>query len=162
KPSNLLLDVWGSVWLTDFGLAKASGTADLTGPGDLLGTLRYMAPERFAGWADGRSDVYALGLTLYEALALRPAFDEHGPVPLLQQISAGEAPRLDRLDPRPPRDLVTVVHKAMARDPADRYQTAAALAEDLRRFRDDRPITARRRRLPEQAWRWFRRNPAAA
>jgi serine/threonine protein kinase len=68
KPSNLLLDVWGSVWLTDFGLAKATGTADLTGPGDLLGTLRYMAPERFAGRADGRSDVYALGLTLYEAL----------------------------------------------------------------------------------------------
>jgi serine/threonine-protein kinase len=162
KPANLLLDVWGGVWLTDFGLAKASGTADLTGPGDLLGTLRYMAPERFAGRADARGDVYALGLTLYEALALRPAFTEQGPVPLLQQISAGEAPRLDRLDPRPPRDLVTVVHKAMARDPADRYQTAAALAEDLRRFLDDRPITARRRRLAERGWRWCLRNPAAA
>src|SRR5262249_54690464 len=74
KPSNLLLDVWGNVWLTDFGLAKATGTPDLTRTGDLVGTLRYLAPERFEGRADLRSDVYALGLTLYEMLALRPAF----------------------------------------------------------------------------------------
>jgi tetratricopeptide (TPR) repeat protein len=162
KPSNLLLDVWGSVWLTDFGLAKATGTPDLTGPGDLLGTLRYMAPERFAGRADVRSDVYALGLTLYEALALRPAFDDPGQVGLMQQIATAEPPRLDRLVPRLPRDLVTVVHKAMAKGPADRYQTAGALAEDLRRFLDDRPIAARRLSALEQAWRWCRRNPAAA
>jgi hypothetical protein len=162
KPSNLLLDVWGTVWLTDFGLAKATGTPDLTRTGDVLGTLRYMAPERFRGHADARSDVYALGLTLYELLALRPAFDAADKAQLIGRITAGEPPRLDRLNPRLPRDLVTVVHKAMARDPPERYPTAAALAEDLRRFLDDRSIVARRASLAEQGWRWCRRNPAGA
>jgi serine/threonine protein kinase len=157
KPSNLLLDVRGNVWLTDFGLAKATGTADLTAKNDLLGTLRYMAPERFEGRSDARSDVYALGLTLYEMLALRPAFDDPAPA----QIATAEPLRLDRLDPGLPRDLVTIVHKAMAKDPADRYQTSGAMSEDLRRFLDDRPIAARRTSLAEQAWRWGRRNPAA-
>jgi tetratricopeptide (TPR) repeat protein len=160
KPANLLLDVWGTVWLTDFGLAKATGTPDLTRPGDLLGTLRYLAPERFEGRADVRSDVYSLGLTLYEMLVLQPAFADHDEAELVRHITMTEAPRLDRIDPRLPRDLVTIIHKAMARDPADRYQTAEALAEDLRRFRDDRSILARRVRLPERAWRWCRRNPA--
>jgi tetratricopeptide (TPR) repeat protein len=162
KPANLLLDVWGTVWLTDFGLAKASGAADLTRSGDLLGTLHYMAPERFRGQADARSDVYALGLTLYELLALRPAFDAADQAQLVGRITAGGPPRLDQLDPRLPRDLVTVVHKAMARDPADRYQKAGALAEDLRRFLDDRGILARRAGLLEQGWRLCRRNPAGA
>jgi tetratricopeptide (TPR) repeat protein/serine/threonine protein kinase len=162
KPSNLLLDVWGTVWLTDFGLAKASGTPDLTRSGDLLGTLRYMAPERFAGKADVRSDVYALGLTLYEMLALRPAFGGHDQAELVRQITSEEPTRLDRLNPQLPRDLVTIVHKAMARGPAERYQTAAALADDLRRFLDDRSIVARRAGLAEQAWRWCRRNPSLA
>jgi serine/threonine protein kinase len=161
KPSNLLLDVWGTVWLTDFGLAKATGTPDLTRTGDLLGTLRYMAPERFEGHADVRSDVYALGLTLYELLALRPAFAGHDQAEVVRHITA-EAPRLDRIDPRLPRDLVTIVHKAMARSPADRYQTARALADDLRRFLDDRSILARRASLAEQGWRWCRRNPTGA
>src|SRR5262249_20227250 len=87
KPSNLLLDVWGTIWLTDFGLAKATGAPDLTRPGDVVGTLRYLAPERFAGRSDVRSDVYALGLTLYEVLALRPAFDGHDQAELAQQIA---------------------------------------------------------------------------
>src|SRR5262249_4437662 len=99
KPSNLLLDVWGNVWLTDFGLAKASGTPDLTRAGDLLGTVRYMAPERFRGRADVRSDVYALGLTLYEVLALRPAFNDHGQAKLIHQITTSEPPRLEQLNP---------------------------------------------------------------
>ena len=77
KPSNLLLDDTGNVWVTDFGLAKADSDGDdLTHTGDIVGTLRYMAPERFDGQCDARSDVYSLGLTLYELLALRPAFDE--------------------------------------------------------------------------------------
>src|SRR5581483_6755441 len=75
KPGNLLLDAGGRVWVTDFGLAKTDG-ADLTRTGDVIGTVRYMAPERFRGWSDPRSDVYSLGLTLYEMLILRPAFDE--------------------------------------------------------------------------------------
>jgi serine/threonine protein kinase/Tfp pilus assembly protein PilF len=162
KPSNLLLDVWGNVWLTDFGLAKAAGTPDLTRTGDLLGTLRYMAPERFQGHADVRSDVYALGLTLYEALALCPAFHDVGQMQLMQQITTTEPPRLDRLTPPLPRDLVTVVQKAMAKDPSDRYQTAGALAADLHRFLEDRPIAARRLGVLEQAWRWGRRNPTLA
>jgi serine/threonine protein kinase/Tfp pilus assembly protein PilF len=162
KPSNLLLDVWGNVWLTDFGLAKATGTPDLTRTGDLLGTLRYMAPERLRGRADVRSDVYSLGLTLYEMLALRPAFTADSQGELLHRITSTEPPRLDRLDPSLPRDLVTVVHKAMAKDPADRYPTPRELADDLRRFLDDRSILARRVRLPEQAWRWCRRNPTMA
>src|SRR5262249_20131812 len=153
KPSNLLLDVWGTVWLTDFGLAKASGTPDLTRPGDLLGTLRYLAPERFQGRADVRGDVYALGLTLYEMLALRPAFAAEGQAQLMQQITSGEPPRLEPLVPGLPRDLVTIVHKAMARYPSDRYQTPGDLAEDLRRFLDDRPIAARRLSFLEHAWR---------
>jgi serine/threonine protein kinase/Tfp pilus assembly protein PilF len=159
KPSNLLLDLWGTVWLTDFGLAKATGTPDLTRTGHLLGTLRYLAPERFTGAADVRSDIYSLGLTLYEMLALRPAYDGRDQAELTRQITLAEAPRLDRLNPQVPRDLVTIIHKAMAKDPSDRYQTAGALAEDLRRFLDDRSILARRVSLLEQTWRWCRRNP---
>jgi serine/threonine protein kinase/tetratricopeptide (TPR) repeat protein len=162
KPSNLLLDVWGTVWLTDFGLAKATGTVDLTAKDDVLGTLRYMAPERFEGRADVRSDVYALGLTLYELLVLRPAFGEPGQAQLARQVTAAEPPRLDKIDPDLPRDLVTIVHKAMAKYPADRYQTPGAMADDLRRFLDDRPIGARRAGLAEQAVRWCRRNPTGA
>jgi tetratricopeptide (TPR) repeat protein len=158
KPSNVLLDVWGNVWLTDFGLARATGTPDLTGTGDLLGTLRYLAPERLHGRGDVRSDVYALGLTLYELLALRPAFDAPVQAQLVQQVTAAAPPRVDHLNPQLPRDLVTVVHKAIARDPGDRYQTAGALAEDLRRFCEDRPIAARRLGLLEKGWRLCRRN----
>ncbi len=76
KPANLLLDAQGQIWVTDFGLAKAQDSDELTRTGDIVGTLKYMAPERFNGWSDPRSDVYALGATLYEMLTLRPAFEE--------------------------------------------------------------------------------------
>src|SRR5205823_9682874 len=76
KPSNLLLDLQGVVWVTDFGLAKAEGTDELTNTGDIVGTIRFMAPERFEGKSLPQSDVYALGVTLYEMLTLRPAFDD--------------------------------------------------------------------------------------
>src|SRR5262249_52128959 len=118
KPSNLLLDTQGNVWVTDFGLAKAADGEDLTHTGDLVGTLRYLAPERFQGQADARSDVYALGLTLYELLTLRPAFDETDRNQLLAQVMHGEPPRLGKLDPALPRDLQTIVHKAIEKDPA--------------------------------------------
>src|SRR5262249_50838070 len=94
--------------------------------------------------------------------ALRPAFDAADQARLMHQIATAEPPRLDQLAPGLPRDLVTVVHKAMAKAPADRYPTAAALAEDLCRFLDDRPILARRLGPLEQAWRWCRRHPAVA
>ena len=111
----------------------------------------YMPPERFRGQADRRGDVYTFGLTLYEMLALRPAFDEPDRARLIRQITDEEPPRLLRLDPSIPRDLATIVHKAMAREPAHRYATAGDLAADLRRFLDNRPIVARRPSLLDRA-----------
>jgi WD40 repeat protein/serine/threonine protein kinase len=162
KPSNLLLDTTGTVWVTDFGLAKADDQQNLTGTGDVLGTLRYVPPEAFDGKADARGDVYSLGLTLYELLALRPAFTENERNRLIKQVTSEEPPRLDRLNREVPRDLVTVVHKAIDRDPAHRYASAAALAADLQRFIDDEPIQARRARPAERLLRWGRHNPAVA
>jgi serine/threonine protein kinase/WD40 repeat protein len=162
KPSNLLLDTRGTVWVTDFGLAKAeTDTDNVTQTGDVVGTLRYMAPERFRGLADVRTDLYALGLTLYELLTLRPAFDEIDRNKLIAQVIDDEPVRPRKVDAAVPRDLETIVLKATARDPAHRYQTPAELAEDLQRFLDDRPIRARRMGPLQRGWRWCRRNPVA-
>ena len=165
KPSNLLLDLRGTVWVTDFGLAKAAdaaGADDLTRAGDFVGTVRYMAPERFDGAGDHRADMYSLGLTLYELLALEPAFTARGGAQLVEQVLAAAPPAPRSLAPAIPRDLETIVLKAIARDPAMRYPSAGELAEDLRRFLEDRPIRARRASSAEQAFRWCRRNPAVA
>jgi serine/threonine protein kinase/formylglycine-generating enzyme required for sulfatase activity len=162
KPSNLLLDDTGNVWVTDFGLAKADDGDNLTHTGDVIGTLRYMAPERFNGQGDLRSDVYSLGLTLYEMLALRPAFDEADRNKLVKQVMHDEPARPRKLNPTVPRDLETVVLKAIARDPAHRYQTPAEMADDLKRFTEDRPVRARRASEAEKLWRWCRRNPLPA
>ena len=121
KPSNLLLDTKGTVWVADFGLAKATDQQDLTHTGDLLGTLRYMPPEAFGGKADSRGDIYSLGLTLYEMLAFRPAFDERERGQLVKQVTTEEPPKLKKLNPEVPRDLETIVQKAIERDPAHRY-----------------------------------------
>ncbi len=159
KPSNLLLDLQGTVWVTDFGLAKAEGTEELTHTGDIVGTIRFMAPERFEGKSLPQSDVYGLGLTLYELLTLRPAFDDTNKGRLIDRV-LHEPPRPPcKLDPRVPRDLETLVLKCLTKDPSERYATAEALAKDLRRFLADRPIHARRATAAEQAWRWCRRNP---
>src|SRR4051812_33045015 len=162
KPSNILLDSHGIAWVTDFGLAKAAADANLTHTGDIVGTIRYMAPERFHGRCDARSDVYGLGLTLYELLARRPAFDASDRNRLLHQVSLVEPTRLRKIDPSIPRDLETIIHKAIEKDPAHRYPTAGALAEDLRCLLEDRPIRARRATWPERAWRWGRRNRSTA
>ena len=164
KPSNLLLDACGTVWVADFGLAKAENAEgeSLTHTGDIVGTLRYMAPERFKGWADARSDVYALGVTLYEMLALRPAFVEADRLKLIDQIASGAVPRPRSIDPRIPSDLETIVLKAMAREAGERYVSARAMAEDLERFLADRTILARRSSTRERAWRWCRRQPKLA
>jgi WD40 repeat protein/serine/threonine protein kinase len=160
KPSNLMLDDTGNVWVTDFGLAKADTDGDnLTHTGDVIGTLRYMAPERFNGQGDLRSDVYSLGLTLYELLALRPAFNEGDRNKLIKQVMHDEPVRPRKLNPGVPRDLETVVLKAIARDPAHRYQTPADMADDLKRFIEDRPVKARRISGAERLLRWCRRNP---
>jgi eukaryotic-like serine/threonine-protein kinase len=162
KPSNLLLDAHGIVWITDFGLAKATTDDDLTHTGDIIGTIRYMAPERFHGHCDARSDVYALGLTLDELLAKHPAFDEADRGKLIKQVTESEPPSLRNRNRAIPRDLATVVQKAIEREPSHRYRTASDLAEDLRRFIEDRPIPARRITTTEQVWRWCKRNPLAA
>jgi serine/threonine protein kinase len=161
KPSNLLLDTAGVLWVSDFGLVKTQGPA-LTDTGDIVGTLRYMAPERFQGECDARADVYALGLTLYELLALRPAFDGNDRPHLLEQITRQEPPRLRLLSPRVPRDLETILMKAIEKDPRRRYPSAEALAEDLRRFLADEPVRARRIGPLERLGRWGRRNPLVA
>jgi WD40 repeat protein len=162
KPSNLLLDTQGNVWVTDFGLAKAADSEDLTHTGDIVGTLRYLAPERFSGQADVRGDLYSLGLTLYELLTLRPAFQETDRNKLIQQVMHAEPPRPRQLNPAVPHDLETVVLKAMDRDPARRYQTPAELADDLRRFVAGEPIRARRVGAWQRALLWAKRRPAAA
>ena len=142
KPSNLLLDTAGVVWITDFGLAKAEEDG-LTATGDILGTLRYMAPERFSGAGDAHSDVYSLGLTLYELLALRPAFETSDRLRLIEEIKSKDPLSLRSIDGRIPRDLETIVRKAIDKEPARRYSSAEAMAEDLRRFLDNEPILAR-------------------
>src|SRR5262249_46366843 len=139
KPANLLLDLRGTVWVTDFGLAKGTDLDNLTRPDDVLGTLRYMPPEAFDGKSDPRSDVYALGLTLFEMASLTPAFNANDRAGLLKRVTTGEPARLDGLEHEIPADLATIVHKAIERDPGQRYQTAGDLAADLQRFIDDLP-----------------------
>jgi serine/threonine protein kinase len=162
KPSNLLLDDRGAVWVTDFGVAKLVQEANLTQSGDLVGTLKYMPPERFAGQSDGRGDVYSLGVTLYELLTLHSAFPDTTPHHLIHLITHEVPTRLRKVNPDVPADLETIVLKAAARDPAQRYQTPEELAEDLRRFLYDRPILAKRSGPARRLWRWCRRNPALA
>ena len=166
KPSNLIFDESGVVWLTDFGLAKleegdveASG---MTRTGDMLGTLRYMAPERFEGKCDARADIYALGLTLFELLTQRPAFESSNKVKLISSIMNTEPDRPRSIDSDIPRDLETIVLKATNKEPGARYQSTQEMAEDLRRFLSDEPIQARRVSWFEHTVRWARRNRALA
>ncbi len=161
KPANLLIDRHDAVWITDFGLARFHGDLSLTGTGDVVGTLRYMSPEQALarrGVVNQRTDIYALGVTLYELLTLRPAFDGRDHHELLGQIAIEEPARPRRLNPAIPRDLETIVLKAMAKDLPNRYATAQELAADLRRFLDDKPIVARRPGLREHLHRQSRRH----
>jgi serine/threonine protein kinase/WD40 repeat protein len=162
KPSNLLLDLSGTAWVTDFGLAKAEDSGELTKTGDIVGTVRFMPPERLDGRSEPRGDIYGLGVTLYEMLTLQPAFSDTQRSRLLHRILHDDPPPPRKLDPAIPPDLETIVLTAMAKAPADRYATAEALANDLRRFLADRPIQARRSSWAEQGWRWCRRNPVVA
>ncbi|HEV3256199.1 MAG TPA: protein kinase, partial [Gemmataceae bacterium] len=162
KPSNLLLDARGTVWITDFGLAKAEGTEELTHTGDIVGTLRYMAPERFRGKSDPRSDVYGLGVTLYELLTLRPAFEDSNRPRLMERVTHDDPPRPRKVDRSIPRDLETIVIKAIAKEPGRRYQTAAELGEDLRRFLAGEPVRARRIGVWQRTAKWVKRRPAVA
>jgi serine/threonine protein kinase/WD40 repeat protein len=165
KPSNLLLDEQGVLWVTDFGLARQADDPALTHSGALVGTPRYMSPEQAEATrrpVDRRSDVYSLGATLYELVTRRPPFTGATPLDVLLQVLERDPVRPRKLDPAVPRDLETVVLKAMAKRPPDRYPTAAALADDLRRWLRAEPIAARRIGPVGRAVRWCRRNPKIA
>jgi serine/threonine protein kinase len=163
KPANLLVDSRGQLWVTDFGLAQFQADASLTQTGDLLGTLRYMSPEQAGGRravVDHRTDVYSLGATLYELLTLRPIFDGTDRQTLLHQI-LNEEPRPPRsVDRSLPPELETIVLKSLAKNPAERYGSAREVADDLRRFLEDKPILARRPGAVERARKWMRRHPS--
>ena len=161
KPANILLDARGNLWIADFGLAQFQAEAGLTASGDLLGTLRYMSPEHAKGGRrvyDHRVDVYSLGVTLYELLTLERAFPGEDRMELLHQIITEDPRPARRVDQAVPADLETIVGKAMAKNPDERYATAQELAADLKRFLEDRPIRARRPSLWQQGLKMARRN----
>jgi hypothetical protein len=163
KPANLLVDARGNVWITDFGLAHFSADACLTQTGDLLGTLRYMSPEQAGGHAallDQRTDVYSLGATLYELLTLRPIFDGANRQVLLLQILHAEPAPPRSISTAIPTELETIVLKAVAKTPGERYASAQELADDLQRFLEDRPINARRTTMVQRGRKWLRRHPS--
>ena len=161
KPSNLMIDREAQLYITDFGLARIEADAGMTMTGDIVGTLRYMAPEQALAKRvviDHRADIYSLGATLYELLTLQPAFGETDRSDLLKQIAFEEARPLRKIDRSIPAELETIVLKAMAKHPGERYQTAQQLADDLRAFLESRPIKAKPPTLLGRLKKWSRRH----
>jgi hypothetical protein len=161
KPANLMLDLRGTLWITDFGLAQMYVDSGLTQPGDMLGTLRYMSPEQASGRAvvlDQRTDVYSLGATLYEFLTMQPAFPGGMRGPLIDAISLQDPVSPRDIDRTIPPELETIVLKAMSKSPGDRYQTAGEMAADLGRFLQDQPIRARPPTFRDKTIKWARRH----
>jgi WD40 repeat protein/serine/threonine protein kinase len=161
KPTNLLLDARGNLWITDFGLAHVHNDTKLTLTGDVLGTLRYMSPEQALAQrvvVDHRTDVYSLGATLYELLTLEPVFTGSDRRELLRQIAFEEPRRPRQLNRAIPVELETIVRKALEKNPAERYATAKDMADDLERFLEDQPIRARPPSLLLRLRKWARRH----
>ena len=161
KPANLLIDDEDKLWVTDFGLARAKDNCNLTRSGELLGTLRYMSPEQVSGRQsdiDERTDVYSLGVTLYELLSLTPAYGGDNEPELLRRIAFDEPQRLRQINRRIPTDLETIVAKAMEKRAADRYSSALEFANDLRRYLAAEPIKAKRASPAERIVKWSRRH----
>jgi serine/threonine protein kinase len=165
KPSNLLLSPAGRLSVNDFGLARVFEQPGLTMPGELVGTPAYMSPEQIAAGQtplDHRTDIYSLGATLYELLTLHPPLAGERRDQVLAQILNKEPMAPRKLNPKVPRDLETICLKAMEKDPDRRYQTAAAMAEDLRRYLNRFEIRARRAGPLERLLKWTRRHPGLA
>jgi serine/threonine-protein kinase len=166
KPGNVLLTADGAAKISDFGLARRmEGDTALTQSGVPVGTPSYMAPEQVRGQtrAIGPAvDVYALGAILYESLTGRPPFKGETPAETFLQVLQQEPVPPTQLNAKIPRDLETVCLKCLQKEPARRYADAAALADDLQRFLDGRPVLARPVGLTERAVKWVRSRPAAA
>jgi serine/threonine protein kinase len=163
KPANLMVNAAGRLWVTDFGLAQVQSDVRLTMAGDLVGTLRYMSPEQALakhGLVDHRADVYSLAATLYELLTLQPAFSGNDREELLHQVAYEEPRPPRRVNRAIPAELETIILKALEKNPAERYATAQQLADDLRRFLEDKPIRATRPSLVRRARQWGRRHQA--
>jgi serine/threonine protein kinase/tetratricopeptide (TPR) repeat protein len=166
KPGNILLDARGEPLVGDFGLAKWLDTAsDLTRTLTIFGTPGYIAPEQATNAAaelKPTADIYSLGAILFDLLAGRPPFLGTHALSVIRQAADSPAPKLRTLSKFADRDLETICARCLERDPAARYHSAHDLAEDLERWLEGRPITARRVSPPKRIWRWSRRNPGVA
>ena len=154
KPGNLLIDASGKVFVTDFGLAEPLNPDSSEVDESVNGTLRYMAPERFEGVFDETSDVYSLGITLFELVAQQSAFETDSQVGLITAIEAGEVRSVVEARNDLPPDLAAVIAKAISREPNDRYQSAGEFASDLLRFINGERVSAK---SAKGIFRWLRR-----
>jgi tetratricopeptide (TPR) repeat protein len=165
KPGNLMVDAAGALWVADFGMARFGPDDGLTVSGDLIGTLRYMSPEQALarhGLVDHRTDVYALGATLYELLTGHAAVGGADRQEIMRRLAFEESVPPRKLDRQIPADLETVVLKALAKEPTERYATAKELADDLNRFLEEAPIRAKRATVRQRVSRCVRRRPKTA
>jgi len=165
KPSNLMLDTEGKLWVADFGLARFRFDKQLTQSGEFVGTIRYMSPEQASGEShlvDHRTDIYSLGVTLYELLSLKHPVRAQQPAAILRHLERENPYRLRVWNANIPGDLENIVRKAMSKSRDDRYSTAKDFADDLRRFLDGKPTNAKRPTSVDRAAKWIRRHKIVA